>query len=118
MVVAESNNREGNGPGEEEKYEHEDPGRCGSVEIVEAAAGQESFGNVFAESDIQGWNDGKEGTVEPDEDHHQSGANSRDRSQRVQGINDNKVSIDGYGSECCNRCDSSESTKESVQATT
>lgn len=114
MIIAKGDDRERNGPGENEKDEHEDSGTSGSVKVVEAAAGQESFWNVFAETDIECWNYGEDGTVDPDNDNHQSGTNTSDRSERIQRINNDKISIDGYGSQCGNRCDSSESTKETV----
>lgn len=97
VKVAEGDDREGNDVGEDEEDEHEDACGCRSVQIVEAAAGEESFGNVFTESDVECGNDGEEGAVQPDEDHHQSGADAGDRSQGIQRIDDDKVAIDGNG---------------------
>lgn len=118
MIVAEGDDREGNGPSEKEEDEHENASFCCSVEIVETAAGEETFGNVFAESDVKCWNYGEKCTVDPDKEYHQSGSNSCYRSERVQRIDDDKISVNGDGSECCNRCNSGESAEEAVQATT
>lgn len=94
--VAEGDGAERCDPRRAEEHEDEVSGRLFLGEVVEAAAGEVSLGDIVSVADVEGGHGGEEGGVEPGADGEQACADGCKRAQPLQRPHHRPVPVQRY----------------------
>lgn len=101
MGVAIGDGEKRNAPGENKVAEHEPPSVCVVRQVVEAAAREVALGHITSVKKSEKWNGGEKERIEPAEEDHEPSLPKRRAPIRIQWINDDVESVDGYDGQSC-----------------